>query len=92
MQSQHQNEKHTVNKIETECIALSIHQFSYVKYSKWFSLGYIVSPAKYIDIRFTLKSEYLYQKGSSTKPLKVFHGYNGIENMFSVTNDKQFSN
>lgn len=91
MQSQNQNEKHT-NKIEAECIALSVHQLSYVKYGKWFSLGYTVSPVKYIDIRFTLKSEYLYQRGSSIKPLKVFNGYNGIENVFSVTNDKQFSN
>lgn len=57
-----------------------------------FLLDDIVSPVKYADIRFTLKSEYLYHRGSSIKPLKVFHGYKGIENVFSVTNDKQFSN
>lgn len=53
-----------------------------------FVLDNILSPVKYTDIRFTLKSKYLYYRGSSIKPLKVFHGYNGIENVFSVTNDK----
>lgn len=45
---------------------------------------------KYTNIRFTLKCEY--RRESFIIPLKVFHGYNGIENVFKVTNDKQFSN